>query len=44
MDEERRSGHEVIQDYLKTLDGSDNTQRAKLIADMLSHWKAVIST
>ncbi len=29
---------------LKTLDGSDNAQRAKLIADMLSHWKATIST
>lgn len=29
---------------LKILDGSDNAQRAKLIADMLSHWKAVIST
>lgn len=29
---------------LKTLDGSDNAQRAKLIADMLDHWKAVITT
>jgi hypothetical protein len=29
---------------MKTLDGSDNAQRAKLIADMLTHWKATIST
>ena len=29
---------------LKTLDGSDNTQRAKLIADRLSHWKEMTST
>lgn len=31
-------------DDLKTLDGSDNARRAKLIADMLAHWKATIST
>lgn len=29
---------------MKTLDGADNAQRAKLIADMLAHWKAVITT
>jgi hypothetical protein len=29
---------------MRTLNGSNNTQRAKLIADMLTHWKAVIST
>ena len=29
---------------LRILDGSDNAQRAKLIADMLVHWKAVTST
>lgn len=29
---------------LKTLDGSDTAQRAKLIADRLSHWKEMIST
>lgn len=29
---------------LKTLDGSDNAQRAKLIADRLSHWKEMVGT
>jgi hypothetical protein len=29
---------------LKTLDGSDTAQRAKLIADRLSHWKEITAT
>ena len=29
---------------LKILDGSDNSQRAKLIADRLSHWKEITAT
>ena len=29
---------------LRILDGSDNAQRAKLIADRLSHWKEITAT
>jgi len=29
---------------VRTLDGQDNEQRAKLIADRLKHWKSIVST